>query len=166
MLQEKNNVGTSYDARTKNIHANNKWTIDKYWCKKNGEGVARAIIKGSAKAISNGSFKDSKGTSASVLTGDSGNVEIISVNNVPGSMEDQSAYRSKLAGIAGLLAHIKIICEKYDIHKGNITLGLDGERVLLLVSQDKEPEPHFRSYDMIKDIQTKLQELPIQVYWK
>jgi hypothetical protein len=47
-------------------------------------------------------------------------------NWVPGTPTDQSAYRSELAGIAGILSVVAITIQHYDITKGSITVALDG----------------------------------------
>jgi hypothetical protein len=52
------------------------------------------------------------------------------VNAVPGSPDEQSAYRSKLADVSDILMTIKILCEKYNILSSSIEIGLDGQQAL------------------------------------
>jgi hypothetical protein len=57
------------------------------------------------RAVSDGSFKNAIGISASILFYSKATDpnRIISVNSVPGNREEQSAYRSELAGVSGFL---------------------------------------------------------------
>ncbi len=62
----------------------------------NGRSVARAILKGTARAISDGSFKDQLGTPSTVIYGDDETNRMISVNAVhsvpPSEGEDLLQY--------------------------------------------------------------------------
>jgi hypothetical protein len=108
----------------------NRWTVAVLDHSNQGRLVAQAIIQGSAWAISDGSFKDEMGTSATVLYGIDKSKHIISVNDIPGNREEQSAYRSELAGIEGALAIIESLCQVHGIQAGSITIGLDWEPAL------------------------------------
>ena len=44
-----------------------------------------SIIKGTAKAVSDGSYRDGIGTSASVLVGEDEKIRITSINTIPGN---------------------------------------------------------------------------------
>ena len=73
----------------KNIPKGNKWLIGDYKTIDEGESVAEAIIKGTAKAISDGSFKDYIGTSASIIVGEDRSKAITTCNKVAGNKWDQ-----------------------------------------------------------------------------
>ena len=66
------------------------------------EDASDVIYSGVAIAVSDGSFKDEFGISAWTIRGTTDEQHLIGVNTVPGSTEDQSAYRSELAGLYGL----------------------------------------------------------------
>jgi hypothetical protein len=132
----------------------------------NGKSVARAIMKGSARAISDGSFKDSMGTSSTVIYGDDEAHRIISVNAVPGHRQEQSAYRSELAGIEGALAILESVCTVHDIQQGAATIGLDGQQALIEASGDWPLNPSRADFDMLTDIRAKVKRLPITIHWK
>ena len=128
--------------------------------------VADAILAGTAIAVSDGSFKDSFGTSAWTLRGDTNESFITGVNVVPGSDEDQSAFRSELAGIYGIIIATTVLCELHDIHSGCITVACDGESALDYVFDwDKKwltaSTPHL---DLIAASRTLLRASPVQ--WK
>ncbi len=137
-------------------HRGDRWAVDTLDNEDNGKAVARAIMKGSARAISDGSFKDEMGTSSTVIYGDDEMQRIISVNAVPGHRQEQSAYRSELAGIAGALAVLESVCIVHDIQQGAATIGLDGQQALIEASGDWPLEPNRANYDMLTDIREKI----------
>jgi ribonuclease HI len=131
-----------------------------------GRSVAQAIIQGSTRAISNGSFKDAMGTSATVLYAADENKRIISVNDVPGNRGEQSVYCSELTGIEGALAIIESLCQVHDIQACSITIGLDEKQALLEAAGDWPLSPKRADYDMLFATRAKLRRLPITVNWR
>jgi hypothetical protein len=124
----------------------------------NGRSFAAAILRGEAKAVSDGSFKDSMGTSASILYHSHANDpnRMVGVNAVPGNCQEQSAYRSELAGISGSLAITAAVCRIHDIQAGSITFGLDGNQALKAAAGDWPLNPERPDYDLITDIRAKI----------
>jgi hypothetical protein len=94
-----------------------------------GRSVADAIGLGVAYAVSDGSFKQGRGTSAFLLEGSGGAVgRILGANEIPGAEVDQSAYRSELGGISGVIATVACLCRLYDIRSGAINVDWTGNR--------------------------------------
>jgi hypothetical protein len=134
----------------------------------NGRLFAAAILRGEARAVSDGSFKNEMGTSASVLyhsTSKDPN-HMVGVNAIPGNCNEQSAYRSELAGILGSIAITAAICQLHDIQDGSITFGLDGIQALRAAAGNWPLNPEPPDFDLITDIRAKLKRLPIWVHWK
>ncbi len=113
-------------------------------------------------------FKNSMGTSLSILfhSRSTGPNRIVSVNAVPGNPNEQSAYRSELAGNSGSLAITAAVCRIHDINEGLITLGLDGRQALLAAAGDWPLNPARPDFDLITDIRAKVKRLPVRVKWK
>jgi hypothetical protein len=155
----------SYVSYIRN-QSRDKWTVGKFSATDEGLDFADAIRAHTAIAVSDGSYKDNRGSSASILVGNDINKAILSANYVPGDSASQSAYRSELAGISGSLTHISAVCEKYNIESGTVTLALDGESALKAVSKSVTPSAHWSDYDLIMDIRNSVSSLPIQVKWK
>ena len=107
-------------------------------------------------AISDGSYKQDYRTSCSILRGSNFSQLIISVNIVPGLIDSQSAYRSKLAGISGTLLILQPFCNKYDLTTGTITIGLNGKSALETVSGTQPLKPQQPDFDLLCDGRTKL----------
>ena len=143
--------------------ARDHWAAKAVKCTVNGLSVAMAILNGSAKAISDGSYKDKMGTLATVIYGDDKTKRMMCVNAPPGHADEQSAYRSELAGIEGTLALLSSVCKVHDIHEGSVTIGLDGEQALIQASSDWPLSPHQADFDMLHDIRAKIKRLPIVI---
>ena len=106
------------------------------------------------------------GTLATVIYGDNKAQRIINVNAVPGHRQEQSAYRSKLAGIEGALAIIESVCTVHNIQQGAATIGLDGQQALIEASGNWPLNPNWADFDMVTNIHAKVKQLPITIHWK
>jgi hypothetical protein len=73
--------------------------------------IVHAIQQGEAIAVSDGSFKDTCGTAAWVIEGESSDGRLLGKAIAPGGSCDQSPYRSELAGIAATIFFINKLCE-------------------------------------------------------
>ncbi len=91
---------------------------------------------------------------------------IIGVNAVPGAADEQSAYRSELAGVSGIIHILKLLCKKFSIKDGSVQIGLDGDQALKAAAGTWPLKAGQADYDLIKDIRAKIKALPIQITWK
>jgi hypothetical protein len=137
-------ICTGYDTIVQDVSRPNRSLIDcllttapgEHWCVSNaliqgdGNDTAQAILQGEAIAVSNGSFKDQYGTAAWVIEGNDHRGRISGAVIVPGNAEDQSSYRSELAGIYSIFIAVKHICQFFNIQSGSIELGCDGESAI------------------------------------
>ena len=122
--------------------------------------LAQGIISGQATAVNDGSYKEvlegdhqgHYGTSAFVLRGANRTAGALGVNAVPGNPDEQSSYRSELAGISGSLTIITAVCDKYDITSGAITIALDGEQAMITAGSTWPLSPQETDFDLISDI--------------
>ena len=109
--------------------------LDKYMLPHDGEAaITHAISAGTAAAVSDGSYDDSRqaGSLAFIIAPnkDEGSVCLEGVNFVTGLPDEQSSYRSKLAGVLGVLTCVEALVKFYNIGDGVITIALDGESVI------------------------------------
>ena len=96
-----------------------------------GEAIAKAIKDGTERAVSDGSFNPVTpigplGTSALNISASDKNADGLEAvkfipGTGPGTVIDQSAYHSELAGVCGILACLSIIAQRFDIEAGGIT---------------------------------------------
>jgi hypothetical protein len=105
-----------------------RWAVSQMTVDDNGAAIAQAILTGQAIAVSDGAFKDSRGTAAFIIEGASRLGRLVGVNIVPGEDESQTAYRSELTGIVGILETLNGICVVHDIKEGSVKIGLDGDQ--------------------------------------
>ena len=100
----------------------------------NGAYIAQSIAKGSAIAISNGSYKDGHGTASWTIQDEAGHS--VDGNVVcPGLAQDMSSYRSELVGLYSVALITLHICNFFRIQDGAITIGCDGRSALNQVFQ-------------------------------
>jgi hypothetical protein len=141
-----------------------KWCIAHFWSEDNGELIANAITQHTAIALSDGSYKDSRGASAWVLEADSSVGRIKGWTMVPGTTEDHSAYRSELTGLLAILVFIEELCTFHNISSGGITIGCDGLSALHQAEGDADIVPlSTTDYDILCVIRLRLLRVPIQV---
>ena len=148
---------------TCSIPSADAWAVEELVMTDAGALVAQAIRDGTAIAVSDGSLKDMFGTSSFTLQGRTDDQKITGRNAVPGEPLNQSSYRSELAGIAGVLVTLFILCKAYNITEGHIEIGLDGEQAMQRIFEDDDPTPSQPDYDLIYDLRAKLLDLPIKV---
>ena len=133
-----------------------------------GAYLAECIRNGTAKAVSDGSYKDDLGTAAFVLEGA---IEehhwILGTNRVPGIEEDQSAYRSELAGLYAIVCAVEDICKYHHIDKGSITIACDGESALYRsMDEESRVKSKQKQFDIITAIKSKLRSSQITWRWR
>jgi hypothetical protein len=80
---------------------NDRWAVHSFRSFDDGHSLATAILQGKATAVSDGSFKEGIGTSGFILRGCHRVLAATGSNIVPGNRQEQSSYRSELAGISG-----------------------------------------------------------------
>lgn len=145
----------------------NQWAISEWdYSQTNLQELARDVTNGTATAISDGSYKNDSGTSAFMLCSERLDNRIIGVNTVPGNSTEQSAYRSELAGVSGIIHMLKLLCVKCKITKGSVKIGLDGEQAMKAAGGSWPLKYEQADYDLIKDIRNKIKALPIQITWQ
>jgi hypothetical protein len=106
---------------------------------------------GILRAVSDGSFKEGHGTAAWMIV-ISPTCTIYGVTVAPGSVDDQSAYRSELTGIYGIAMTIRHL-EKHYHYKGEVTIGCDGLSALYKASHDIDfSNPNEPQFDLITAI--------------
>jgi hypothetical protein len=161
-------IPTQLDDVCTHLPLSDQWAVDKCWHSDNGCLVADAIKDGSALAISNGLYKNERGTSAFLLQGPSKEQgRIIGVNRTPGNPSNQSPYRTELSGISGILATLSILCQIYQISSGAVRIGLDGNSAMKESSGAHPLNPAQPSFDLLADIHAKNSWLPLKLsfFW-
>jgi hypothetical protein len=84
------------------------WAVNQLSLDDNGIEIAKALRNGSAIAVSDGLYKDGRGTAAFITEGESPKGHLFRVNIVPGEEDCPTAYRSELSGVAGIVESLKL----------------------------------------------------------
>ena len=106
------------------------WAVQEVKTSREINEIVDDIANGTAVGVSDGSFKDEFGTASWVIENASGSQRIMGNVIVPGFHSDQSAYRSEIAGIYGLVMVTEAIKRLWGLEKGEITIGCDGINAL------------------------------------
>ncbi len=123
-------------------------------------GIAAALQARSCIGVSDGSFKDKFGTASWVLLG--GGHRLTGDLVVPGHPDDQSSYRSELAGLYVMILMVHDICLQYGLMDGGIEIGCDGQEALYrCFSPDFHPSPSDSHYDLLAAAHTLRDQCPI-----
>jgi hypothetical protein len=132
-----------------------------------GAAIALAISAGTATAVSDGSYDDSRqaGSSAFIIAPnkDKDTVCLEGMNFVTGLPDEQSSYRSELAGVLGVLTCVEALAKFYKIGEGSITIALDGESAIYKSDSEWPLSINQSSFDYIQVIRNIIKALPISV---
>ena len=144
------------------------WVFQNVEMSDNIDNLIADIKNGTAIGASDGSFKDECGTAAWVLEDSKGEQRILGRLTTPGFPSDQSAYRSEISGIYGMVAMVEGIKFVWKIHKGHVTLGCDGKQAGLQ-SLDIENQRTIctqQSFDLLSGVQGYLRTSNIAYTYK
>jgi hypothetical protein len=89
-----------------------KWSVQNLQIQGNFDRLLQSIENGMAYSGTDGLYKDRHGTAAFRIQNDQGD-KITGRNITPGLQEHQSAYRSKLGGILGILVLLNRLWQHY-----------------------------------------------------
>jgi len=132
-----------------------KWAVQEWSGSDDGSILAEAIRTGTAIGVSDGSFKDEFGTACLVLEGKDSVGRIVCPCIIPGQRSDQSAYRSELGGLFGLLVLVDVICRTHGVSEGSVEVGCDGAGALKqALVKEGEVEPTWQQFDLIAPSET------------
>ena len=142
--------------------------LDKYTLPSDGgAAIAHAISAGTAAAVSDGSYDDSRqaGSSAFIIAPNKerGAICLEGANFVTWLPDKQSSYRSELAGVLGVLIYVDALVQFYNISDGAIIIALDGESAIYQSDSEWPLSIGQSSFDYIQVIGNIIKNLPISV---
>jgi hypothetical protein len=77
------------------LHQADKWSVEYLKVTDEGENIATAITAGKARAVSDGSFKDGRATSAFTIHGDNPTRAVTGCNRLVVHNRDMTPYRAE-----------------------------------------------------------------------
>ena len=131
------------------------------------ENLVSDIRQGTAIGVSDGSYKEDFGTAAwqveGAMTSQADKTAIRGQLVVPGDPRDQSAYRSELSGLYGIVTMVNLLCTHYDISKGKVTIACDGDSALWMAIDSHGPVgPDVQQFDMIAAIRAQVAKSKVE----
>jgi hypothetical protein len=126
-----------------------------------GRKIRLDIMKGTAIAVSDGSFKATKGAAAWVIVGAPCIGKLSGCTMVPGEASDQSSYCSKLTGLLAIVYMAHAICQCYTIQEGTITIGCDNMSALDMAYGPDNVSSSSADYDILIAIRKTIKKCAI-----
>ena len=129
--------------------------------------IASALQQGTAIAVSDGSYSEDKGVgTASWVISTSDKKNMITAGAVsPGGRQYQSAYRSEILGLLGILEQLQVKCKKWNITSGKCRIFCDGISALHMVEESKVRtiSPKLKSCDLLSACAKLKESIPIDL---
>jgi hypothetical protein len=116
----------SFQESVQQLPPEQAWAVEYLVDSGNIEVIAIGLAAGTVIAVADESFKNQLGTSAFTLIDENTGHRLEGANLVPGQPSDQSAYRSELAGLFGIMIVCKIICQVFKLAKDLLRLHVMG----------------------------------------
>lgn len=136
----------------------------------NCEALRAALVTGDAVAVSDGSFDPGlrRGTAAFIISPSAAaHLHCLEgANFVYGTPSDQSAYRSELAWVAGILSALEVLAHHFSLTDGSITIALDGQSALREASGDTPLRVDQPDFDLLQEIRRRIALLPFVLRWR
>ena len=144
---------------------NKRWSVNNTLLPNdNCHQLVESIKNQSAIAMSDGSFKDSYGTTGFIITGDDISSSVIGVAPCLGRREYHDAYRAELTGVLAMLIILETLCKSHSIEDGLVTLSCDNDTALeRCLDEDWEVKISDKNWDIIRSARTIRTELPIKI---
>ena len=160
-------IPTSIDDAIASYDTSLQWALPYIECPDALLPIASGIRDGTAIAVTDGSFKLQRGTSAFTLVDLASGTQLTGANHVPGICTDHCSYRSELTGILGTVILIDIVCGFFGITSGHVTIGCDNlEAGRHGISFESPPSPSDDHFDIISAIFAIKRRLPVQLTYR
>jgi hypothetical protein len=147
------------------ITENDHWAVRSLDCPNEGVAIAQALLRGTAIALCDGSYKDHFGTAGFVLQqGSQREQRIVGANVTPGHSDDQNPYRAEIGGIFAIIVVVDALVQKYQLDTGTIEIGCDCASGITSIFEHDYDTPSQPHHDLIHEIHQKIKVSPIT--WK
>jgi len=142
-----------------------RWTVKDFSESDDGSHIAQAIIDGTCIPVSDGSYKDNRGTAFWIMEGSDSEFRLQSPLNIPGHHSDQTAYRSELGGLCAIVTMVSVLCQHYSITKGSVEIACNSLSTLNRITEDHHViRPNTPQFDLLEATRAVMTECSID--WK
>lgn len=145
------------------IHEALRWGVEEIIPPEDdGEALALAIMEGKGEFVCDGSLKDSKGTAAALAVDTATDDNLFIRNRTQGRVEEMSSYRAELGGILAVVLGVHLLCQRWNITKGRVTVGCDNEAAVWNVFGSDEPTTTVAGFNLVRTIRHLIKESPLE----
>ena len=102
-----------------------RWAAQVVYMTDSVDGIFQGLMDGSLVGVSDGSFKEKRGTACWIIETQDGSERIVGLAEVPGQEDEHDACRSELVGLFGLVVAVKTLTALDDVRHGGIEVGCD-----------------------------------------
>ena len=103
-----------------------QWPSQVVYMKGSIYGILQGLKDGTLVGVSDGSFKNKRGTAFWIIETQDGSERIVGLTEVPGQEDEHDACRSELVGLFGLVVALKTLTVLGDVRNCGIEVGCDG----------------------------------------
>lgn len=103
-----------------------QWLLRNVEYKGNIQYLIQCLQQGKVQAVSDGSFKEGRGTASWWIETEDKTSSISGTSIAPGHSHDQSAYRSEVLGLLAILETLRILSSDFAIKEGQCIIACDG----------------------------------------
>jgi hypothetical protein len=145
-------------------NCNTDWLLGSTSNPPNTASIRHSIENGSALAVSDGSFSDTRkaGTAGWIIEDSNQAQQLRGTAQSPGSAEAQCSHRSELLGILGIICHINQFCSRHNITNGSVTIGCDGIGAIQSVNTERICKSSHKHFDIIQSIKASMLKSTVQ----
>ena len=140
---------TNYEAMRLSMTEQDLWAVEHILSVDQGSNFATSIQEGTARAVSDGSYKEGKGSSAYILCGSDETLWVRGLNRSPGAPDIQCPYRSETCGVLGILINTTMTVKLHQVPSGEVEIGFDGESVISKLESEVPIKPSAPHYDLL-----------------
>ena len=126
-----------------------------------GEAIARAIQNNQGEFVCDGSLKDNRGTAAAISLLAEGKSNIRIRNRTRARNEEMSSYRAEACGILAAILGASLVCRRWKVQDGTVTVGCDNEAAVWNTFGKDEPTTSTSGFNLIKAARKLIRDSPL-----
>eukprot|EP00957_Ditylum_brightwellii_P067733 5141512-Ditylum_brightwellii.AAC.1 len=110
-----------------------------------GKHITQSLMRGTSITVSNGSYKDSRGTTTFIVDGKEYKIyHTTAAATIHGKLFIHNVYRAELTDIYMVTQIVTYLCQIYSITEGAITIACNGgEAIYKAMGSDTSYSPYF-----------------------